>query len=113
LPGLNSSGEEPFWLRGIELFNQGLAYESHEAFEALWIKSDGKQKLFLQILILMAAVEIHRKKGRPDTAQRVLKKIRGKLKILGIYQLFHLNQDHLKAFLNQLKENQNPKIPPS
>ncbi|MBT3785673.1 DUF309 domain-containing protein, partial [bacterium] len=62
---MNDCGtEKRHWQEGIELFNKGLAYESHEEFEHVWLKSTGKKKLFLQILILIAAVQVHRAKGR-------------------------------------------------
>lgn len=41
--------------RGVELFNAGLFWESHEAWEELWLELEGTDKLFLQGLIQLAA----------------------------------------------------------
>jgi predicted metal-dependent hydrolase len=41
--------------RGAELFNQGLYWEAHEAWEELWLELDDEPKLFVQGLIQAAA----------------------------------------------------------
>lgn len=41
--------------RGAALFNQGLYWESHEAWEELWLELEDEPKLFLQGLIQVAA----------------------------------------------------------
>jgi predicted metal-dependent hydrolase len=41
--------------RGAELFNQGLYWEAHEAWEELWLELEDEPKLFLQGLIQAAA----------------------------------------------------------
>ena len=92
--------ELEYFLEGIALYNSNQAYESHEAWEHVWLKSTGKKKLFLQILILLAAVRVHREKARFDTAKRVLLTIGKKLQELGPCHLFHLDEQDLK-FLHQ------------
>ena len=40
---------------GIELFNRGLYWEAHEAWEEAWLEEEGEVRLFLQGLIQVAA----------------------------------------------------------
>lgn len=42
-------------LRGAELFNRGLFWEAHEAWEEAWMEEEDERKLFLQGLIQVAA----------------------------------------------------------
>jgi predicted metal-dependent hydrolase len=41
--------------RGAALFNQGLYWEAHEAWEELWLELDGSPRRFVQGLIQVAA----------------------------------------------------------
>jgi predicted metal-dependent hydrolase len=41
--------------RGAALFNQGLYWEAHEAWEELWLELDDEPKIFVQGLIQVAA----------------------------------------------------------
>lgn len=41
--------------RGADLFNQGLYWEAHEAWEELWLELEDEPKLFVQGLIQAAA----------------------------------------------------------
>lgn len=41
--------------RGVELFNRGLYWEAHEAWEELWLEMEDEPKLFMQGLIQLAA----------------------------------------------------------
>ena len=41
--------------RGAGLFNQGLYWEAHEAWEELWLELEDEPKLFVQGLIQVAA----------------------------------------------------------
>ena len=41
--------------RGADLFNRGLHWEAHEAWEQLWLALDDEPKLFVQGLIQVAA----------------------------------------------------------
>lgn len=47
--------EEGPLARGAALFNQGLYWEAHEAWEELWLELSGDPKVFLQGLIQLAA----------------------------------------------------------
>lgn len=49
---------EPPWEaleRGADLFNRGLYWEAHEAWEELWLALEDEKKIFLQGLIQVAA----------------------------------------------------------
>ena len=93
--------EQKIFEEGIHLFNSGKHYESHEEFESLWLSASGSKKLFLQVLILLAAVEVHKANSRFDTAQRVLSKIKKKLDELEDINLFHLTRNHLLVLHEQ------------
>ena len=41
--------------RGADLFNRGLHWEAHEAWEELWLELEDEPKLFVQGLIQLAA----------------------------------------------------------
>ncbi len=41
--------------RGVELFNAGEFWESHEAWEQIWLRHDEPARVFLQALIQLAA----------------------------------------------------------
>ena len=41
--------------RGADLFNRGLFWEAHEAWEVLWLELEDEPKLFVQGLIQLAA----------------------------------------------------------
>ena len=41
--------------KGAELFNRGLFWEAHEAWEEAWLEEEDERKLFLQGLIQVAA----------------------------------------------------------
>jgi uncharacterized protein len=49
--------------RGVELFNAHRFWDAHEAWEELWLKSEGDQKQFLQGLIQLAAAYHHVQRG--------------------------------------------------
>jgi len=46
---------EPAYLEGIALFNAGKFWESHEAWEKIWLQVDGTHSEFMQGLIQSAA----------------------------------------------------------
>jgi hypothetical protein len=47
--------EQDRYLHGVDLFNHAFWWEAHEAWEGLWARADGTQRLFLQGLIQLAA----------------------------------------------------------
>lgn len=51
------------YLQGIELFNRGEFFEAHEAWESVWLRSQGPMRLFYQALIQSAAAMLHQRNG--------------------------------------------------
>jgi hypothetical protein len=47
-------GEQAAYLHGVDLFNHAFFWEAHEAWEGLWARAEGTQRLFLQGLIQLA-----------------------------------------------------------
>lgn len=99
--------ERELFLAGVEHFNSGRFYESHEDWEEVWLQSEGSKKLFYQIMILLAAVGVHYQKMRQPTALRVQVKIQKKIDSLRIspFELYGLNCDDLQSHLNDFKTN--------
>jgi predicted metal-dependent hydrolase len=60
--------------RGIELFNAGEFFESHEVLEEVWTPERGPRRLFLQSLIHVAVGAYHESRGNPVGACRQLRK---------------------------------------
>lgn len=73
------SDRAAFFELGIELFNQGRFFECHEAWEEVWKRSHGNEKLFYQGLIQAAVAILHAERGNRDGARRLWAKARAKL----------------------------------
>lgn len=68
-----------FW-RGIELFNRGELFDSHEAWEEIWRSTTPEPRDLFQGLIQVAVGLFHfHVRRRPDVARRVLDKGRRRL----------------------------------
>ena len=65
--------------RGIALFNAGKFFEAHEAWERVWLRSSGDEKLFHQGLIQAAAALLHAEHGNQQGARSMYAKARAKL----------------------------------
>lgn len=63
--------ESPAYLMGIELFNDRQYWESHEAWEEIWLHCDGVQSEFLQGLIQCAAALLKFQRNEPAPAKRL------------------------------------------
>lgn len=68
---------------GIELFNAGRYWDSHEAWEAVWKATAGDERLFYQGLIQAAAAMVHRQKGNPHGIAVLSRKALEKLERFG------------------------------
>ena len=68
-----------FFEDGIELFNQGKFFECHEAWEEVWKRSDGAEKLFYQGIIQAAVAILHAQRGNLDGAASLYAKASMKL----------------------------------
>ena len=64
---------------GVELFNQGRYWEAHEAWERVWLASDGARRTFLQGLIQLAAVYYHLERENLKGASRLRDSALGRL----------------------------------
>ena len=63
--------ESEHYVHGISLFNQGLYWEAHEAWEEIWLEADGIQSEFLQGLIQSAAALLKYTRNEPSPARRL------------------------------------------
>ena len=57
--------QDPRLDEGLRLFNQGEHWHAHEAWEPLWMGLEGEEKLFLQGLIMAAALLVQYEKRVP------------------------------------------------
>lgn len=74
---------EPLFHAGLEEFRAARFFEAHEEWEALWMTSDGEQKVFLQALIQIAAACVHLTRGNAGPGIRLLSLAREKLERFG------------------------------
>jgi predicted metal-dependent hydrolase len=70
------------YLRGIELFNAGEFFASHEALEGIWLKSEGAERELLSALIQSAAALHHLQRGNLKGASSVYRRAQRKLAAL-------------------------------
>ncbi|HVN88854.1 MAG TPA: DUF309 domain-containing protein [Candidatus Binataceae bacterium] len=61
---------------GIELFNAGRYFESHEVLEKVWLQAEGEEKTVLQGLIQAAAALLHLERGNLVGARSLMRKSR-------------------------------------
>ena len=69
----------PQYVRGIELFNAGEFFESHEALEEIWIETEGAERELLSALIQSAAAFYHLQRGNLKGASGVYRRAQRKL----------------------------------
>ena len=70
------------YLDGIAHFNAGRYYDAHEIWEAVWLRSTGKTKLFYQMLIQTAVAFLHRERRNAHGARVLFGRVCTKLKRL-------------------------------
>ena len=82
--------EQGLW-RGVDLFNRGLYWEAHEAWEEAWVPDrHGPERGFYKGLIQVAAGCLHcTRRNRRGTVN----KLRGGLTLLGPYPAGHRGLD--------------------
>jgi len=59
---------------GVRLFNSQKFFEAHEALEEVWLKTKGKEKVFLHGLIQIAAAFHHHSRRNPAGFRSLLEK---------------------------------------
>ena len=68
-----------YFQEGIDLFNAGQFFECHEAWEYVWNRSEGDEKLAIQGLIQAAVAILHLERGNHEGAESLYAKARAKL----------------------------------
>lgn len=74
---------EDAFIEGIHLFNTQKFFEAHEALEAVWLKAQGDEKVFLHGLIQIAAAFHHYARENPTGFRSLLEKGWKKLQSFG------------------------------
>ena len=72
-----------YFQEGIDLFNAERFFECHEAWEQVWNRSQGDDKLILQGLIQAAVAILHLERGNREGANSLYSKARLKLDLAG------------------------------
>jgi len=72
-------GEQLSYVHGVDLFNHDFWWEAHEAWESLWSRAEGSQRLFLQGLIQLAAALLKHHLRSGAGAESLARSARGKL----------------------------------
>ena len=75
----SAAADSDWFERGLDLFNRGQFFECHEAWEEVWKRSDGDEKLFYQGLIQAAVAILHAQRGNLQGARSILEKSLAKL----------------------------------
>lgn len=81
---------------GIDLFNEGRFFECHEAWEEVWKRSAGEEKLFYQGIIQAAVAILHAQRGNLTGAESLYGKASAKLD--------HLPSEHMGIALGELRD---------
>ena len=68
-----------YFQEGIDLFNSGHFFECHEAWEQVWNRSSGEDKLAIQGLIQAAVAILHLERDNREGAASLYAKARAKL----------------------------------
>lgn len=78
----DTSDPDDAFERGLALFNCGDFFACHEAWEELWLRSTGAEKLFYQGLIQTAVAILHAERGNSRGASSTWRKAHAKLAML-------------------------------
>ena len=70
---------DPRYLRGIDHFNMGEYFEAHEVWEDLWIEVNDESKGFYHGLIQAAVTLHHARRGNPNGARSLYRRMRANL----------------------------------
>ncbi len=74
--------------QGRDLFNNEEFFEAHEAWEKLWLMEHGRDRVFVQGLIQVAAHFVHLRKGNWSGAGATASNACDKLKIPAAHRLY-------------------------
>ncbi len=98
------------YLSGIDLFNHGYYWESHEMWEALWHRTgdDVSAALFLKGLIKLAAAGVKIREGNPHGAmkhaERAKKSFQHIREVEDEHEMGGLPVEKLLAFCNHIEQ---------
>jgi uncharacterized protein len=67
------------WAEGIALFNAGRFFDCHEAWEEVWKRANGAEKVFYQGMIQAAVAILHAQRGNRRGARSTWDKARARL----------------------------------
>jgi predicted metal-dependent hydrolase len=87
------------WIRGVDLFNAGEYEEAHEAFEALWLSTEGPDSDFYKGLVQAAIALHHFQRGNVEGAAKLYG---GHRRYLAAYLPAHRGID-VRAFLDEMQ----------
>jgi uncharacterized protein len=99
---------------GLELFNTGRFFECHEAWEEVWKRSHGQQKLFYQGLIQAAVAILHAERGNLEGAASLCEKAMAKLDPLpGVHDNLAIGQLRVavRDFINFATSHRGEQLP--
>jgi predicted metal-dependent hydrolase len=68
-----------YFQEGIDLFNAGRFFECHEAWEWVWNRAQGEEKVAIQGLIQAAVAILHLERGNREGGEALYAKARAKL----------------------------------
>jgi hypothetical protein len=73
------AASDPRYFRGIDHFNRGEYFEAHEVWEDLWIEVNDETKGFYHGLIQAAVALHHARRGNPNGARSLFRRMRANL----------------------------------
>lgn len=86
---------------GRTLFNDGQFWEAHEAWEAVWLESEGETKLALQALIQLAAAHYHFERDNEAGALRLIEAAREKLARCSFDSIHRIELSNVRRAVNE------------
>ena len=103
------------YLQGISLFNAGRYFDAHEAWEEIWLRSSGDDKLFYQMLIQSAVGLHHYERGNCRGGRGMHKAVTEKLSRLpSLYKSLDLKEfsRQFRSFFADIIETDEDSTPP-
>ena len=97
-------GEPDLMEELIVLWNRKLFFEVHELLESHWLEARGERREVLKTLIQAAAVYVHREAGRLAAAEKMGRRVSGRLDDLRVHLGAIRNLDDLRKALADPQE---------
>jgi predicted metal-dependent hydrolase len=102
---------QPKIAEGVRLFNSQKFFEAHEALEEVWLKTTGREKIFLHGLIQVAAAFHHHSRRNSAGFRSLLEKGLAKLEEFG-ETIEGIDLDGLRKQLQPWRERMNAAVAP-